>query len=439
MNLSLANILKANRFPGTRSPVARRLASGGFWSLAAEVGSRPLAFAGAIIVARWLGVAEFGVFALIQSTLLMMATFAVFGMEHTSSRYIAAYRSTDPARIQGVANVALLFSGLTGLVGSAALFVAAPYVATNLFRTPELVGPLRMVAPVLFLYAIAGAMVGLINGFEAFQRLARLAWVSSLGSFIAVVAGVSLWGLPGALVGILCGEVLRCALTIILAREVMQENGLALFGRAHASEVKILWQFSLPMFLASALHSPIMWLCHTIIARQPNGMAELGLYNAAQKWMTVVTMVPIAASGAFGPVLASLSGGGHVSSHRTTTLRLALIQAAFTVGPALLVAFAAPGAMSLFGEQFVPGSAVIIYMMLLAPIMVSVRLLWQALLSMEHAWTSFLLWLLWAIIALTLTWAWQTQGALGLSQAMLIAYGLTLLGYLIAALLAWHE
>jgi O-antigen/teichoic acid export membrane protein len=118
-----------------------RLARGGFWSLVGEAGSRAFSFASAIAVARWLGVADYGAFALIQSTLALLLTFAVFGMGHTSSRYIAACRDTDLSRVEGINNLALLFAALTGLITMAALFVAAPYVATTVLGTPELTGP----------------------------------------------------------------------------------------------------------------------------------------------------------------------------------------------------------------------------------------------------------------------------------------------------------
>jgi hypothetical protein len=62
----------------------------------------------------------------------------------------------------------------------------------------------------------------------------------------------------------------------------MRQNGLRLLGRAHLDEVKILWEFSLPLLLSSVLSASAIWLCQAIIARQPNGLTEIGLYDAAQ-------------------------------------------------------------------------------------------------------------------------------------------------------------
>jgi O-antigen/teichoic acid export membrane protein len=135
-----------------------------------EAGSRTWSFASAIVVARLLGVAEYGAFALIQGTLAMLMTFATFGMGHTSARYIAALRNSDLARVEGINGLALLFAAFTGLVMTAALFLAAPHVATTVLGAPELTGPLRIATPILLLSALSGAAGGPPFGFEAFKQ-----------------------------------------------------------------------------------------------------------------------------------------------------------------------------------------------------------------------------------------------------------------------------
>lgn len=425
--------------PQIFSPFFRRIASGGLWSLAGEVGSRGLSLAAAIIVARALGVAEYGAFALIQSTLATFMSFAVFGMGYTSSRYIALYRSTDPSRIEGINGVSLLFSAVAGFLASAAFFAAAPYIAVKLLRAPDLEGPLRMVAPVLLLYAISGSMGGVILGFEAFARQARVAWASSLGNFVSVVSGVLLWGLKGATIGLIVSELLRFVLVMMLAHRVMRENGLELFGRARISEASVLWQFSLPLFISSALNAPVMWLCQTMIARQTNGFHEVGLYDAAQKWMTIVMLVPIAASAAFGPVLANLSGRNDKSEFMNAISSLTVLQLLVTAIPAAIVAFLAPYALLIFGPSFAAASSVVVLMMVLAPIFVLKHLYWQVLTSGGRAWTSLMLSLLWALTAVGFTWVLRDGGATSLATAMLTAYFITLVASIVLVGRLWRH
>jgi len=416
-----------SRLPTRDLPIMVRLARGGFWSLVGEAGSRAFSFASSIVVARWLGVVDYGAFAVIQSTLAMLLTFAVFGMGATSTRYIAAYRNTDLARVERINSLALLFAACTGLVMMAALFVASPHVATTVLGAPELTGPLCMAAPILLLSALSGAASGPIFGFEAFKQNTKVALGSSVAGFVATVTGVSFLGLWGAIVGLVAGELFRCALTILIARQIMRQNGLRMLGRARLGEAKILWQFSLPMLLTSVLFASAVWLCQAIIVRQPNGLTEIGLYDAAQKCMTLVMLVPVAASAAFGPVLANLSGDSDTSVQKRITVNLAIVQLVLTAVPAAIVSLGASWVNLIFGPGFVTASPVILVTMALAPIYVLRHLYWQATISAGHAWMSFMLSVVWATVAAGLTWGWQTGGAISLARAMLVAHGVTLL------------
>jgi O-antigen/teichoic acid export membrane protein len=284
-----------------------------------------------------------------------------------------------------------------------------------------------MAAPVLLLGALSGAAGGPIFGFEAFKQGTKVAWASSFAGFGAIVAGVSFLGFWGAITGLVIGEVFRCALTVVVARQIMRQNGLKLLGRADFREAKILWQFSLPLLLSSVLSASATWLCQAMIARQPNGLTEIGLYDAAQKCMTLVMLVPIAASAGFGSVLANLSSNSDASAHKRTTVNLVMLQLVLTTVPAATVALGASWVLLIFGSRFGAASPVVLVMMALAPVFVLKHLYWQATTSRGHAWTSLVLSALWAAVAVGLTWRWQTGGAVSLAEAMLAAHGAALL------------
>jgi O-antigen/teichoic acid export membrane protein len=421
-----ANILKMSRLATATSPLAQRLATGGFWSLAGEVVARALSFATAIAVARLLGAAEFGGFALVQSTLLMLVTFATFGMGHTATRYVAAYRAHDPSRVEAVSTLSLYFAAAMGLLFACLLFAAAPHVASDILGEPGLSRPLRLVAPALLLFSVSGAMNGMLYGFEAFRPLAWVGWSSSLTSFFTVVSGALLWGLEGAIGGLVTGEIVRCTLVALLTRKVLRDNGMRLLTVPRLAETSVLWRFSLPLFLLAILNGPILWLCQTIVAHHQNGLTEVAFYNAAQKWMTLILVVPMAVSAAFTPVLASLSGNGERARFHRTAGKLALFQLVITVLPAAFVAMIAPSAATLFGNDFAAATPVIIVMIAVAPVFVLKHVYWQTMTSAGRAWTALAVQVLWAVVVVGLTWIWQAKGALGMAQAMLAAYTVAL-------------
>jgi O-antigen/teichoic acid export membrane protein len=426
MSLSPDLGLRARWWPQTNSVIAQRLARGGSWSLAGEAGARAFTFAASIATARLLGATEFGAFALVQSTLLMLVTFATFGMGHTATRYVAAYREHDPSRVESVGSLTLYFAAATGFLFAGVLFIAAPYLATEVLDAPELSAPLRLVAPALLFFGVSGAMNGMLHGFEAFRTLAWIGWSSSLASFIAVVSGTLLWGLGGAVGGLVAAEVVRCALVGLLTHRVLRENGMRLVTVPRLAEASVLWRFSLPLFLLAILNGPILWLCQTIVAHHQNGLTEVAFYNAAQKWMTLILVVPMAVSGAFTPVLASLSGNGERARFHRTAGKLALFQLVTTVLPAAAVAMIAPWAATLFGNDFAAATPVIIVMIAVAPVFALKHVYWQTMTSAGRAWTALAVQALWAVLVVGLTWTWQAKGALGMAQAMLVAYTVAL-------------
>jgi O-antigen/teichoic acid export membrane protein len=149
--------------------------------------------------------------------------------------------------------------------------------------------------------------------------------------------------------------------------------------------------------------------------------------------MTIVTVVPIAASGAFAPILANLTG--EASTQRQTTRQLALVQLAFTAIPAAVVAFGAPWATMLFGPAFAAAAPIIVLTMILAPVFVVNNLYWRALISNGRAWTSLFMGLTSASLMLAITWLGRSGGAPALVEAMIAANLVTLV--LMAAIMEW--
>jgi O-antigen/teichoic acid export membrane protein len=101
---------------------------------------------------------------------------------------------------------------------------------------------------------------------------------------------------------------------------------------------------------------------------------------------------------------------------------------------------AAPWAIDIFfGAGFAAAAPAVVVMMMVAPVFVLKHLYWQALMSGGHAWASLLLQGLWAMIALSLTWAWQDGGATSLAHAMLAAYGVTLAASIVLVEWIWRQ
>jgi len=148
------------------NPLIKRIVHGGLWSVIGEVGARLFPFLAAIVIARILGVQNFGEFAMIQSTAGAFSVIGGFCLGNTATKYLAEYRFNSPEKANSVITLTLIFASLTGIIATLGLVLASPYVALKVLARPELSIPLICAAPMLLFTAVYGAIGGILLGFE---------------------------------------------------------------------------------------------------------------------------------------------------------------------------------------------------------------------------------------------------------------------------------
>ena len=161
----------------TTSPLAVRLIHGSLWSIGGSMAARLLALLSAVLVARILGKAIYGELGIVQSTIGMFGALAGFGMSTASSKFVAEFRHTDPARAGRVVALSSVVSWSSGIVLAALLFVSAPRLADGSLASPELAPYIQLGTLLLLLNTVNGAQIGVLCGFEAFRAVS---WINGL-------------------------------------------------------------------------------------------------------------------------------------------------------------------------------------------------------------------------------------------------------------------
>jgi O-antigen/teichoic acid export membrane protein len=415
-----------------RNSLRARFALGAFWSLAGAIISRGFLLAASIVCARLLGEAGFGALGMIQSTVGMFGVFAGLGLGLTSTKYVAEFRRTNPDRAGRILALSATAAFFAGLVMTAALVLAAPVLSKTILAAPSLSGPLAVGAGLVFFGAINGAQTGALAGLEAFSTIARVNLWAGILSFPLIVFGVWSGGLAGAVAGMVGALAINWFLNHrALARECARAGiprGLADCGR----EWPILHQFSLPALLASVVVAPALWLSSALLARQPHGYAQLGLYTAADKWRLLILFVPTSISTTTLPVLANLHGEGDGRGFRGVFRANLLLNAGLSLLVALLVALFAAPILSVYGPAFHAGRAVLIVLAFAALPCAFNTVLGQPLVAARYMWWRFAFDLLLVVSLLGMAWQLVPRwGALGLASAYALAFSITSLGLFI--------
>ena len=404
------------------SPLGYRLASGGFWSVAGAVISRGLTLAATILIARMLGKSTYGELGIIQSTVGMFSVFAGFRLGITASKHVAEYRRTDPERAGRIISLAGTFAFISGGIFSLLLFIFAPWIASHVINAPHLAGLLRVAALLMFILALNDAQNGTLSGFEAFKTIAIVNLFSGLLSFPLLVIGAYLAGLKGAVWALVVNAAFLWLFNQIALRKVAHKHHVPLKFRGILKERSVLWHFSLPALLGSALVNPVNWACGAILVNQPGGYAEMGILNAANQWFALIIFLPTLLGNVILPILSERLGQDDKKQSRKMLI-LAIQLNAFLILPlVLLAAIASPWIMDLYGSDFASGWPTLVAVLFTAGLLAIQMPVGQTIAASGKMWLGFTMNASWAALYLIGTVTLIDLGSLGLALARGFAY-----------------
>lgn len=419
-------VLRSALYRIKASPLGYRLARGAFWSLVGAVIGRGLGLVSSVIVARILGKTGFGELGIIQSTVGMFGTFAGFGLGMTATKFISEYRSTDPGRagrIRGLSSaVAWITSGLTSTI----FFFMVPWLAERTLAAPHLAGLLQISSIFLFLTSINGAQTGALSGFEAFKTAAKISLFSGLANLPLMVGGVYVAGITGAVWGMIIATWLNWLLNHLAIRHECAKQGVPYSYKGCWKEHPAIWKFSLPSVLGAAMVGPVMWATNAFLVNQPNGYAELGVYNAAMRVKQVPEMILGLLMTPFLPILSEQFAKGAVDDYKRT-VRYAFGISMLIIVPVSVMQIAVPSLTLLpFGKSFSGNEFLVQWIMLHAVLIGLFQPIGSIIASMNRMWFGWGYNLLWGISVLILSYLFIPKyGATGLAAATAITYWVT--------------
>ena len=413
----------AARFLNLRLSSHRGLAGIAAWSFLAAVIARGSNLAAMIICARTLAQDQFGQIAIIQSTVGTFAPVAGLGLAITTTKFMAEFRDTDPARAGRVLALSLTAAAVAGLAMTGALILLAPSVATWAFNSPALSAQLIQASGLLALGVIESVQTGALSGLEAFSRIARMSMWSGILSIPILGALVWTRGVTGAIVGMTISLALTCIFNAIALRAECRKWGIRPSLAGSAGEKHMLLHFSLPSYLSGVLVAPVTWLNTTLLVHRPGGLSELALFTAADRFRYLLIFLPVAVSRIAVPALARTRSVGDEQGYRDAFRWNVGFGLVSTVPPALICLALSVPPMGLFGESFKRGWPIMAVLAVSSIPTVMNTQLGAALLSSGRAWERTAIDALLAGVFLLSAWLLIPRwNAAGLALAFALAY-----------------
>ncbi|MCC6454906.1 MAG: oligosaccharide flippase family protein [Caldilineaceae bacterium] len=353
---------------------------------------------GAILAARIIGKTGYGEYVIILSTVGAIGAFAGLGLGVTSTKYVAQWRTVAPERAGRALGLMLVIAFAFGTVAAIALLTFAPQVAEQSLNNPQLASALRISCLLFVFNGVNGVQLGGLYGLEAFRAIAQINLWQALFTFPLMIAGAYFGHVHGLLLATVAVSIMAWMLSQRTLRKAAEEQGIVIRYTGFSAELSILWRFGFPVFLGSILVTPTLWLANTIIVKQPNGYAELGLFGAANQWRNVLMMLAGVISSAALPILSAETGqgDGRAAFKEAMALMQSLLTSIIVPATAALLLLATP-IMSLYGPDYRGASLMFVYIVVGTAISVTSGAVGTNVLYADsRAWPALMLRLLWA-------------------------------------------
>lgn len=286
----------------------RTLATGASVSLTGEMMARGVNMLTQVFMARWLGAASFGLYAIGWTLLRLFGIVSTLGLEAGVTYFGTDYRRNNAEKFKGAVLQSIAIPFVVGTAIGAALWYAAPVLAADIFHKPEASAVIRLFAPAFALYGVGFVANGVTRlagqmQYSAYSSVARS--LSTLAFFCCLFfLG---WKLEGAVIASVAG----LAVSALAAMYFVVRLFPVLFSkevRARWIGCELLW-FSLSVQFAGLSYTILMFMDRLFVASFCTS-ADTGIYQAASQLILLFGILTGAFHAIFRPMVADLHARG---------------------------------------------------------------------------------------------------------------------------------
>ncbi len=313
-----------------------------------------------VYLARVLGAEELGIFALGMTIIGLVGIFAAAGLPQASVRFVAMYMASGKMNalrgFLGRSTLALLGANL--LFG-AVVFLVGPWIAVRFYHTPALIPYLGLFVFLMVLGSFNSFLGQILAGFKDVAR--RTLITNFVGSPLMMIFTLALVGFGLGLWGYIFAQV-ASAVVVLIALLVVCWKLTPTPARSFASgipgiEKEVLW-FSAATFGMTFLEFLLGQADKILIGFYLNAR-EVGIYSVAAALVIFVPIILQSVNQIFSPTIAALHSRGEHELLGRMFQTLTKWILGFTVPLAAVMAIFSRPLMSIFGNDFAVGWAIL--------------------------------------------------------------------------------
>jgi O-antigen/teichoic acid export membrane protein len=324
------------------------------WSTALAVAERIAAVIQTVLIARALGMTEYGVYGFLFGTIGFVASIVGLQMGLTATVFIARYRETEKAKaaliIQYVMRFALLVSFVFALlVLPFATSISSWLLASDQYAVAVIIGCLFVGATVL-----SGVQDGVLQGFEDFRSIGAVRIITIMLTLISIYPAAKFYDLNGILFVQLTGVAVKFAILHLVVGRHKNANGIPRTG-AGLHFVDIIFRFSLPSMLVSLLVGAVTWFGTFLLSRQPDGFKSLAIVNIGLQWRGPILLLASSIGSVAIPTFSRYAAQWNDAASDHLLRKLLRLNGAIAGGISAVLVLISRSLLMIYGNDFSTG------------------------------------------------------------------------------------
>jgi O-antigen/teichoic acid export membrane protein len=337
-NFSEEDIKKVAK--GTGTTLIGGIAGGGF------------NFLSQIMIARFLGVEAFGLYALGFAAVKICEIFAKLGLNSGGMRFVSIYKDDSKSKLKGVLISSTGISLLNGVLLGTILYFLSDFFAQKIFHKPELTESLRLFAMSIPFISGISVVSSLLLGFQ------NTKYNVYINNFFQPLTNITLiicfyyygFRLSGVIYSFILSHIISFIIAIFYLNKLSPE--IKNLDIKPIFEIKSLISYSIPLLFLGFINYFLSWT-DTLMLGFLSTTTDVGIYRAASRVPFIMTLFLGATNSLYAPLVADLYNKGEMQRlaniYKSTTRWVT-----YAVVPVFVfILFSPKEIMMVFGKEYI--------------------------------------------------------------------------------------
>jgi stage V sporulation protein B len=273
-------------------------------SLVAQAINMFLAFVISVILGRYLGAEDLGLYRMVSSVYAIAVLLVAFGLPSALIKYVAEHKR-DQESLNEIVSAGILTSMLFGAAALPLGYLLSEPLA-YIFHMPGLSGLFKILA-LIFPFAIVGqVLLGMFNGLREMKWYAIYNIVQGvmMGSTTIVLIYLG-WGVTGAVLGLVLATCVSCIFLVAVSSRYFSPA-----FRGYTRNTRRLLSFGTPIVVTNGINI-VNYQADTVLTGYFLNAVEVGYYSASINLSRLLWVIPQAISMITYPVTSEYWSKNH--------------------------------------------------------------------------------------------------------------------------------